>query len=274
MSNRVTEKAVILARGLGTRMRKADNDVALSAGQSAAAESGVKALVPIKRPFLDYVLHTLADAGYREVCLVIGPEHDLVRRYYQEEAKPKRIQISFAIQEKPLGTANAVLAAENFADGQSFLMLNSDNFYPQSACEALRRLTGAGVAVFERNALIRNGNIPADRVLKFAAAEIGRDGNLKRIVEKPDAATLAALGEPLYVSMNLWLFTSAIFGAARSIKLSARGEYEITDAVQYAIDRLHEPFRVITSEAPVLDMSCRADIPSVTERLSDMQVVL
>ena len=76
------EKAGILAGGRGTGMRQADGDVALDQRQQAAADAGVKAMIPIDRPFLDYVLTDLADAGYREICLVIGPEHDMVRDYY------------------------------------------------------------------------------------------------------------------------------------------------------------------------------------------------
>ena len=49
-------KAVILARGLGTRMRKADTGAALDSAQQAAADSGLKAMIPVGRPFLDYVL--------------------------------------------------------------------------------------------------------------------------------------------------------------------------------------------------------------------------
>lgn len=77
-----TDRAVILARGLGTRMRKAVQAAGLSEAQAAVAQTGVKALMPIKRPFLDYVLSALADAGWRRVCLVIGPEHDALRSYY------------------------------------------------------------------------------------------------------------------------------------------------------------------------------------------------
>ena len=73
--------AVIMARGLGTRMRRADADATLSATQSAAAESGVKGMIPIRRPFLEYVISALADAGITDVVLVIGPEHDGMRRY-------------------------------------------------------------------------------------------------------------------------------------------------------------------------------------------------
>ncbi|MEN6405747.1 MAG: hypothetical protein ABFC77_04665, partial [Thermoguttaceae bacterium] len=72
------DHAVILARGLGTRMRKSDPAAQLDPSQAAMADCGLKAMIPIGRPFLDYVLHVLARAGYRKVCLLIGPEHQAV----------------------------------------------------------------------------------------------------------------------------------------------------------------------------------------------------
>ena len=104
-------KAVIMARGLGTRMRKPDESTPLNNAQLAAAGAGIKAMIPIGRPFLDYVLSGLADAGFSHVGLVIGPEHQVVRDYYSIQAPPKRIHVDFAIQQQPLGTADAVLAA-------------------------------------------------------------------------------------------------------------------------------------------------------------------
>ncbi len=62
MTGRST-KAVILARGLGTRMRRDDAGAELSAEQASLADSGMKAMIPVGRPFLDYVLSGLADAG-------------------------------------------------------------------------------------------------------------------------------------------------------------------------------------------------------------------
>lgn len=107
------------------------------------ASQGIKALVPIDRPFLDYVMSGLAEAGYRHVCLVIGPEHDVVRDYYGSIER-KRIEIHFAVQELPRGTADAVAAAEQFAAADPFLVINSDNYYPQEALRDLRSLTTPG----------------------------------------------------------------------------------------------------------------------------------
>ena len=132
------QKAVILARGLGTRMKRADDAAALDPGQRAAAETGVKALIPIGRPFLDYVLSALADAGYERICLVVAPDHDAIRRYY-DELRPTRVRIEYAVQPEPRGTADAVAAAEAFAGPDPFLAINSDTYYP---AEALRRLRG------------------------------------------------------------------------------------------------------------------------------------
>ena len=263
------EKAVIMARGLGTRMRKADESAALNESQNAAADSGVKAMIPVDggRPFLDYILSALADAGYTRACLVIGPEHVNVREYFGVLSPPKRIRVEFAVQEKPLGTADAVAVARNFAGNDQFLLLNSDNYYPAEALEALAGLNGSGVALFDRDRMVMDSNIPEDRIRKFSVAEINQDGSLRRIHEKPSDEILRAMGVPLWVNMNCWLFSPAIFEACDRIDLSERGELELTAAVQYAIDVLGERFTALQFRDAVLDLSNRSDIAPVVDRL-------
>src|SRR5256714_7309235 len=117
-------KAVVLARGLGTRMRAADERAQLSAEQAAVADAGMKAMIAIDRPFLDYVLSALADAGFTEVCVVVGPEHGGVRDYYDRTA-PSRLRASFAIPDRPLGTADAAVAAAGFIGDEPFVVLNT-----------------------------------------------------------------------------------------------------------------------------------------------------
>ena len=268
------DKVVVLARGLGTRMRKQDPQAGLSERQEAVAATGVKALIPIDRPFLDYVLTALADAGYRRLCLVIGPEHDELRRYYGEELQCQRLEMSFAVQEEPLGTADAVAASEEFAAGEPFLMINSDNFYPMDALAAMRRLDGPGLPVFTREGMLAGSNIPEERLLKFAVVEVGEDGTMRRIVEKPDAALVASLPQPVGVSMNCWRFDAHIFTACAAIEPSPRGELEITDAVQHAIDALGVRFRAPTFASAVLDLSSREDVAGVAARLAGMEVRL
>jgi dTDP-glucose pyrophosphorylase len=269
-----TTKAVILARGLGTRMRRAADGVAIDSSQAAVADTGVKAMIPIGRPFLDYVLSALGDAGVTDVCLVVGPEHDAIRRYYREEVQPRRLRIAFATQERPLGTADAVLAAERFAAGDHFLVINSDNYYPADALARLRALGGPGLVGFEQDALVREGNIDAGRVLKYAAVSVDGEGCLSGITEKPDAETWRRLGPRALISMNCWSFGAAIFEAARRIEPSPRGELEVTDAVRYAMARLGVRFAVVPVAAAVLDLSLRTDIPSVARRLEGTDVRL
>lgn len=269
-------KAVILARGLGTRMRQEAGDApALDEHQARVAATGVKAMMPtLGRPFLDFVLAGLVDAGYRQVCLVIGPEHDAVREYYGKTLAPKKLGISFAVQEKPLGTADAVRPAEAFAAGEPFLMINSDNYYPAAALAGLARTAAPAVAVFEKDALVSGGNIHADRIGKFSVVLSRPDGSMEKIVEKPTAEFVAAMTTGVFVSMNCWLFDSSIFDACRAIGPSPRGEYEITDAVQYSIDHLGKSFGVLKLAAPVLDLSSRADVGPVADKLAGIKIDL
>ena len=259
-------KAVILARGLGTRMRRSDEAARVDSSQSAVADTGVKAMIPIGRPFLDYILSSLADAGYRDVCLVIGPEHQVVRDYYTEKAPPRRTRVAFAVQEEPRGTADAVLAAEEFAAGEDFLVINSDNLYPVPALSALRGIGGQGTVLFEREALLRKSNIPAERIRSFAVCVIA-DGYLQSIFEKPDESALRETASKSLVSMNCWRFSSEIFPACREVPLSVRGELELPRAVELSIAQRGARFRVIASDEGVLDLSTRGDIASVSERL-------
>lgn len=270
-----TDKAVILARGRGTRMRADDGAAPLDRRQAAMADTGVKALIPLaNRPFLDYVLSTVADAGYRRICLVIGPEQRAIRDYYTREVPLQRLSIEFAIQEEANGTADAVSVAADFAGRDPFLMLNSDNFYPLEACQALRSQPGSAVVLFERDALLAGSNIAPDRVTKFAVGEIDEKGCLRRIIEKPDAETLAGLPLPLWVSMNCFRFGPSIFQACRSIPRSSRGEFELMTAVQYAIDVLGERFQVIPMHASVLDLTHRRDIAQIEAKLAGTEVRL
>jgi glucose-1-phosphate thymidylyltransferase len=254
-------------------MRKADDSAELTEAQSRAAQTGVKAMIPINRPFLDYVISTLADAGYRHICLVIGPKHKTLRKYYQA-MNCRRVSIEFAIQAEPLGTSDAVAAVEAFAAGEEFCVINSDNYYPLQALQALCELDGPGLVAFDRQAMIRDSNIPPERIKNFAVVLTDSDGHLSKIIEKPGPKVLSDMPEPICVSMNCWRFNPTIFTACRSISPSVRGELELPDSVQYAIDSLGERFRVVQLRAAVLDMSSRKDIKPIVARLTNMEISL
>ena len=253
--------------------RRAAEDDRLNERQRAVAETGVKALMPIERPFLDYVLTTVADAGYRQVCLVVGPQHEELRRYYSA-LSGARLQFRFAVQPEPLGTARAVASAADCVGDSPFLVLNSDNYYPLSALVALREIDGNALVGFERQSMIRGSNVSAERLSQFAVIEADSDGSLRRIIEKPSPEVLERLPEPVLLSMNCWRFEPVMFSACRSIEKSPRGEYEIPDAVAYAMQRFGQSFRVLVSHEAVLDLSTRADVVSVAERLKGLEVRL
>lgn len=260
-----------MARGLGSRMRKDEPASGLDAAQAAAANSGVKAMIPIGRPFLDYVLSALADAGFRQACLIIGPEHESVRDYYSR-IPAKRIGVSFAIQEKPIGTANAVLSAEEFVGADEFVVMNSDNYYPLEVLRQLQELGRPGTVLFEAAGLIRNSNIPEERLRAFASCIVDAQGFLADIIEKPGDQE-AAFDSTKLVSMNIWRFAPDIFAVCRDVALSSRGEYELPQAVRLAVQHGMK-LKVDVSRAGVLDLSRRSDIAAVTEYLKTVQVTL
>ena len=261
--------AVIMAGGLGSRMRRRDETATLEASQVAAADAGVKGMIPIKRPFLDYVLSALADAGITDVLLVIGPSHDAVRQYFTVEAPPRRVRLRFAVQPAPIGTANAVTVAADTLGDTPFLVLNADNYYPVDAIRALAADDSAGVVAFDRDALVRDGNIDAERVRAFAVLDVGEDGWLRGIIEKPGDAIDLVSASAQWVGMNLWAVTPAIVDACRRVPMSARAEFELPEAVGLAL-REGVPVRAVQHSAPVLDLSRRTDIARVVERLSSV----
>ncbi len=269
----VTTKAVILARGLGTRMRREDANAQLDASQVAVADAGVKAMIPIGRPFLDHAMTALADAGITDVCLVIGPEHDAIRTYYAGLTL-ERVRVQFAIQDTPNGTAGAVAAAEPFANGDVVLVMNGDNYYPVITTRALAQLGASGTIGFDLAGLIARSNIPHERVRMFALLQRNAGGALTGILEKPDPATYDAVLAHSFVSMNLWSFAPVIYDACRRVQPSVRGELELQDAVRIAMTDFGERFEVLLSDEGVLDLSTRGDIESVARVLRDRAVRL
>ena len=142
----------------------------------------------------------------------------------------------------------------------------------------MRELGGAGPwPCSSATAWSRDGNVPAERVRAVRRRPSRPRGlPVERIIEKPDEATLAALGSEVYVSMNCWRFEPADLRArAASIGRSPRGELELTDAVRLRDrDARASVSVVLPSTPPVLDLSSRGDIAAVAKRLEGMEVRL
>lgn len=267
-------RAVVLARGRGTRMQRQGRADpardALSPEQAQAADAGLKAMIPLNgRPFLDYLLSALVDGGCPEVCLVIGPEQEAIRERYTRISPPRRARVRFAVQEQARGTADALLAAEPLVEDEPFLALNADNYYPLDVYATLADLRGHGLPAFSRDALVHDGHVDRARVRDYALLEIAPNRDLQDIIEKPaDEIYTRTDGQDAFVSMNVWRFEPSIFTACRRIDPSPRGELELPSAVRYAIRVMGERFTTFPVRAGVLDLSYRGDILEVERRLA------
>ena len=268
---------MILARGLGTRMRLQDPAALLNDAQRRAADTGHKALMPIHgRPFLDYVLSAIGDAGIERIALVVAPDHEALRQRYERDAPPSRARVTFVVQPEARGTADAVLAVEPWTSGEPFRVMNGDNLYPVAALRDLAALDEPGLPGFDADDLVGTSNIPRERIASFALIETDARGYMTSIVEKPGTVP-SYPSPPSYpssqsypsslISMNIWRFDTRIFDACRAVPRSARGEFELPEAVGVALVRGMR-FRVIPARGPVLDLSRRADAADVERRLA------
>ncbi len=267
----MTEKAVVLARGLGTRMQQGRDDVALDSEQAKLAERGHKALMLLGgRPFLDYVVDSLMRAGLRRICLVIAPDADAMRERARHVQVAAGVEVHCAVQQEPLGTADALLAAEDFVSGDAFVLANGDDLYPDRALAALaaRDDGDCWVAAFSKDELVRRGNIATERIKDFAVITASEGGELLGIVEKPADPDRYMRDGRLWVNMNLYRFTPGIFESCRRVRPNPeRGELELTAAVADMVEREPAGFRVMFCQGGVLDLTTRADVLAVEKAL-------
>ena len=135
---------------------------------------------------------------------------------------------------------------------------------------ALVDLDGPGLPAYDVDSLVRDSGFPRDRVMGFAAIEVDDRGHLTRIVEKPGREYYDAPGSRALISMNVWRFDERIFDACRDVPLSARGEYELPEAVGLAVSR-GVVFRTFRASGAVLDLSRRSDVALVNARLAGVE---
>lgn len=267
-------KAVLLAAGSGSRMRAPDDSIRLSEEQCRIADAGHKALTPIGgRPFLDFAISALADAGISNVCVVLGPAHRASMARYPAALRPRRIALSFVVQPQPLGAANALLAASEFIGDDNCIVVNADNYYPPRVLASLVAAKPPALPAFDRAALLGGGQLTPERLASYALLDISGGGTLRDIVEKPDPAAMDAM-KNAPVSMNCWHFTADILGACRRMPASRRGEFELPLAVHYAIHQMGLRFSTFPVAAEVLDLTRRSDIAFVEQRLRGVRVEL
>ena len=210
-------KGLILSGGAGTRLRP-------------ITHTSAKQLVPVaNKPVLFYGIEALVEAGITEIGVIIAPETGEEIKQAAGDGSAFGASLTYIEQEAPLGLAHALLTAEDFLGWSPFVMYLGDNLLRDGIVEL--------VEAFRRNepdALILL--TPVDDPSSYGVAELNGE-RVVRLVEKPKdpPSNLALVG--------VYMFTPAIFEAARSIGPSGRGELEITDAIDRLIesDRRVEP---------------------------------
>jgi glucose-1-phosphate thymidylyltransferase len=203
-------KGLILSGGKGTRLRP-------------LTHTSAKQLVPVaNKPVLFYGLEAMADAGIREVGVIVAPETGAEIRAAAGDGSRFGLSIEYIEQDEPLGLAHAVLTAEPFLGSSPFVMYLGDNLLR----DGIRPLVDTFRSE-EPDALILLTPVPDPE--HYGVAELN-DGRVTKLVEKPDdpSTDLALVG--------VYMFTPAVFEAARAIEPSGRGELEITDAIQTLVD--------------------------------------
>lgn len=217
-------KGLILSGGAGTRLRP-------------ITHTSAKQLVPVaNKPILFYGIEDMVEAGITEIGIITGETGpEIVAAVGDGSAFGA--EVTYIPQDEPLGLAHCVLIARDFLGDDDFVMYLGDNMLQQGLVEFVEAFE-ADRARANEPTLDGPSDPPAAQILlcpvpdphRFGVAEVDDRGHVVRLVEKPEdpPSNLALVG--------VYLFTPAIHEAVASIAPSARGELEITDAIQWLID--------------------------------------
>lgn len=211
-------KALILAGGAGTRLRP-------------ITHTRAKQLVPVaNKPILFYGIEAMVAAGITEIGVIVGDTRAEVMGALGDGSR-FGAAITYIPQDEPLGLAHCVLIAREFLGDDEFVMYLGDNLLEQDLAAFVSAFAAAQEGDAPPAAQILLKQVPDPH--RFGIASLDAAGHVVHLVEKPDdpPSDLALVG--------VYLFDATIHAAVAAIAPSARGELEITDAIQWLIDSGH-----------------------------------
>jgi len=203
-------KGLILSGGKGTRLRP-------------LTYTSAKQLVPVaNKPVLFYGIEAMAEAGLKEIGIVVGDTHAEIRAAVGDGSR-WGVRVTYIPQDAPLGLAHAVKISQPFLQDEPFVMYLGDNLLNRGIVGLVQEFAREKPA-----AQILLTKVPDPQM--FGGAQL-ENGCVVRLVEKPK--------EPIgdLALVGVYMFSPEIFESVNRIKPSFRNELEITDAIQDLIDR-------------------------------------